>query len=401
MRTTIFCLCVFFIASAADAQLIRKNYQEMTSSEYTDFNLALGILWNSGSTAVNNHAWFALTHVTHSSVATPDPAIHGGSNFLSFHRFFILHWELLLRATSTSYDYLCLPYWDWRFDPPCHAPNCFGNSSQMNATNAPGFWTFSFLPSANFNSWGVVRTTTFSVANLSLLPDGVSYSTAMNTSGFEPNLRSAIESGNHAGAHAFMGGQGPNFNTFGGMASPLDPGFFLHHAMVDKVWQDWEDQDSLLSSVFPNSPQGIPGYNTTHGWISNLDANSCSDSRHIPFTYSNSIPVANWDVWYAFNGKVLLDGNNDTDFIVNGNGKIYRYTTNGSPVLGGNMYIGDVKRDAGNNVNRDTKGGFVVPAGVSAHFRAGGEINLMHGASIYADSTSVVTLKIITAPNGF
>ncbi|MES2680531.1 MAG: tyrosinase family protein [Bacteroidota bacterium] len=403
MRKTIFCLCVIFYISGTKAQLIRKNYLEMTATEQSDFNLALGILWNSGSTAVNNHAWFAATHVTHSSTATPDPAIHGGSNFFSFHRFFILHWELLLRATSNSYEYLSLPYWDWRNDPPCRVvgPVCYGGSSMINSSNYPDFWAFSFLQQSNFASWGVVRNSSFAVSAMSGLPTWGTYNSAMSAAPpFEANFRNAVETSNHANVHAFVGGPGPTFGTFGGMNSPLDPGFFLHHAMVDKVWQDWEDQDSILRSVFSPFPQGIPGYNTAHGWFNNLDANTCWDSRHIPFTYSSSVPAVDWDVWYAYDGKVMLDGNNDTDFIVNGNGKIYRYTTKGTP-LGGKMYIGDVKRDSGNNIWVDTKGGFVVPTAVSAHFRAGGEINLMPGAAFYADSTSHVTFKIITTPNGF
>ncbi len=404
MKKTIFCLCVFYYISGVNAQLIRKNYLEMTSSEYTDFNTALGTLWNSGSTAINNHAWFSSNHFNHANDTTPGPAIHGAENFLPFHRFFILHWELLIRASSSSYEYLSLPYWDWRNDPICRNPGCFGGSSIMSATSAPNFWAFSFFPAANFASWGVARTTTFSVSNLSSLPDNNSYNSAMavNPNSFS-TLSGFIESGNHATVHAFMGTTNmPGVvNTFGTLSSPLDPGFFLHHAMVDKVWQDWEDQDNLRNSVFTNTPQAIPVYHTIHSWISNLDANSCWDSRHIPFTYATTIPVSDWDVWYAFNGKVILDGNNNNDFVVNGNGKIYRYTTNGSPVLGGNMYIGDVYRDASNNILPDNKGGFTVPAAVSAHFRAGGEINLLPGASFYADSTSLVTFSIITAPNGF
>merc|ERR1712096_360856 len=31
--------------------------------------------------------------------------------------------------------------------------------------------------------------------------------------------------------------------------SPIDPIFFMHHNMVDKVWDDWQKQDTVLANT--------------------------------------------------------------------------------------------------------------------------------------------------------
>jgi tyrosinase len=387
MKNIIISLSLVFCINMARGQHIRKNYQEMTAMEITDYDAALQIFWNSGSLAINNHAWFAAMHNTH--FGTNIHAGGGGQNFTSFHRFFLLHWELVLQSTAAAYNYLQLPYWDWRMDPP-------KNATPVNVGTLPGFWAYSFLPITNFSTWtGLTRPTSFAAGNSFMLPTFASYNTALGQSPFLPNFSSDLEGNNHNGPHVYISG------TMGGGSSPLDPIFYSHHAMVDKIWQDWEDQATGLQSAYPGSPYSIPGYNIGHGWGDNLDANTCKDSRNIPFRWDFTVPFETHDVWYAENGKVLLDGSNGSDFFVNGNNKIYRYTMNGSPMLGGSMYMGDIYRDAFNNVQPDTKGGFVGPASNSAHFRAGGDITLLPGSAFYSGGGNEYTFGIITAPNGF
>lgn len=385
MKNLLICLSLLINATRINSQIIRKNYTEMTNSEIVDYNSAIQVLWASGSVAVNTHNWFGSTHNRHFSTNIHNGG--GGQNFPSFHRYFLLHWELLLKNTHPNYEYLSIAYWDWREDPA-------RNGLTTNSTNFPDFWAYSFLPISNFSSWGTLtRPVTF--GSPSSLPAMADYDTALGISVFLPDFRFELEVSNHNGPHAWVGG------TMNSNNSPLDPIFFSHHAMVDKIWQDWEDQTPGIQSVFPTPSYTIPGYNTSQFWIDNLYANDCADSRRIPFRYTTNAQVSDYDVWYAQHGKVILNGANNTDFVVNGNGKIYRYTTNGSPFLGGQMYIGDLRRDASDNILTDNKGGFSVAAGTSAHFRTGGEICLMPGSSFTAGGSSEISFKIITTPNGF
>lgn len=374
-------------------QSIRKNYQEMTSSEQADFNSALDTLWNGGATGMNDHAGMAAMHATHflTNIHT-NGATTIGYNFTSFHRFYILHWELLLKNTDPGYEYLCLPYWDWRSDP-------VHGASAPSAISDPNFWEYSFLPSANFTSWGVTRTTPYPPGNT--LPSAGAVSGIMPTTTFppptNPNFSQALE-GVHGGGHTYVNG------TMASSSAPLDPVFYLHHAMVDKIWADWADQPSppTFAASFPALPgvNPIPGYRTADGWIDDLDPSDCIDHRTIPFRFTTAVSASNYDVWYAETGRVVLDGTGGADFQVSLNGSIYRYTANTPSGLQGDILIGDLYR-VGNTIYQDSKGGFRVPAGTSSHFRAGGSIEMLPGASFYANSSSEVTFKIISAPNGF
>ncbi|GMG02831.1 unnamed protein product [Aspergillus oryzae] len=42
----------------------------------------------------------------------------------------------------------------------------------------------------------------------------------------------------HGGGHGAVGGAMADF-----FASPQDPSFMLHHAFIDKLWAEWQDQD--------------------------------------------------------------------------------------------------------------------------------------------------------------
>lgn len=53
---------------------------------------------------------------------------------------------------------------------------------------------------------------------------------------FRPAME--LRMGVHPGGHEFIGGE--NLNLF---TSPSDPVFFLHHAMIDRVWAIWQSRD--------------------------------------------------------------------------------------------------------------------------------------------------------------
>jgi hypothetical protein len=105
---------------------------------------------------------------------------------------------------------------------------------------------------------------------------------ALANTGYE-NFRSAVEFNLHDVGHRWVGG------TMVMRTSPNDPVFYLHHNMVDKIWQDWHNlgrTTSFSNNVMPGFPTGVPA--TT--------PNAVIDSR-----------AASLKVWFAENGQVLLD----------------------------------------------------------------------------------------------
>lgn len=358
----------------------------MSPTEKTNYKAALQLMWASGSTAMGKHMYFANAHSSHFSgnIHSFSPTMKG-VNFTSFHRYFLLHWELSLRSTSPNYSYLSLPYWDWRTDP---------NKSLTSLTpqNSPDFILFSFLPLSDFTSWGLTRNSSFA-GNSTYLPGPTQINSTLGFSTFFIDNNTscfsrAVES-NHNGVHVFVGG---DMNS--GL-SPKDPVFFIHHAMIDKLWNDWEEQNTGIQSTFPAGASPIPHYSTAApaNWIDNLQPADCADGRYIKFRPSSSMPASTqYDVWYAENGTVLLDGSNGTAFTASGN-RVYRYGAwnKTSNTMEGVMYVGDVKR-SGTTIAADNKGGFVVPSGATVEFHAGKEISFKPGTELKSGST--VTAKI-------
>ena len=380
----------------AQSQSIRKNYLEMSPTEKTDYVAALNLVWDNGSTAVGKGTYFATIHGNH--FGTNIHSARGdGSNFTSFHRFMLLHYEQMIRTSSSNqYNYLCLPYWDWRNDPAKNSP------MPITASNNPQFWLFSFIPVSSLPGWGVTRTP--KLTDISILPTTNSYSNALGATAFflpggfsSPDFTHQLEGKNHNMPHVWVGG---NMETG---SSPRDPIFFIHHCMVDKIWQDYEDAAVGIQSTYPSANYIIPNYNIEEGWMDNLYAQNTSDSRKIPFRYLTTQTTSNYEVWYAENGSVILDGSNNTAFSSVGSGKLYRYTAYDyiNNKLKGKMYIGDYQRDASGNIVTDTKGAFSVPTGNSADFRAGESITIGPGCSFTASSGNDITFKIITAANDF
>ncbi len=384
--------CVVSMHTTSNAQIIRKNYLEFAASEKTDYLGALTLVWAGGVSTVGKGTYFADIHGAH--FGTNIHSMRGdGSNFTSFHRFMLLHYELMLRTAAPQYDYLALPYWDWRTDPPK------STILPLTATNSPNFWYFNMLDINKFTGWGLTRSA--SLTDLSSLPSQTTYTNAVTSPTFwstsSTSFSRILEGSNHNGAHVWVGG------TMATGASPRDPIFFIHHCMVDKIWQMYEDETTGLQSNYPTPNYIIPSYNKQEGWVDDLYAENTKDSRKIPFRYLATQPVTNYDVWYADNGAVILDGANGTDFLVIGTNKIYRYTAydNATSTLKGKMYVGDYKRNATNAIVADTKGGFKVADGNSCHFRAGQEITFGPGTTLTAGPTTDITAKIINTPNGF
>lgn len=84
----------------------------------------------------------------------------------------------------------------------------------------------------DFNNWGVrAFNSAPEVAYLLSMTTVGAFNSVVNGYGDKPGL--------HGGGHYALGGTGYDF--FG---SPQDPVFYLHHAMIDRVWALWQDDDA-------------------------------------------------------------------------------------------------------------------------------------------------------------
>lgn len=213
--------------------------------------------------------------------------IHETADFLAWHRFFIhsLEQDLIHYCNYTGR----LPYWDWALDAaaPQKSPLFNGDSFSMgsNGVFVPNrTYTYLGLQEVNFppgTGGGCVHRGPFRNYTVNLGPLDSPYNNNVE-SPFDHNPRCLIRDlnpwfsrryntytnvtdllldgiqiehfqarmqgydtpadrfGVHGGGH-WLGGGPSALTDF--HSSPSDPVFFLHHAMIDRIWLIWQNLD--------------------------------------------------------------------------------------------------------------------------------------------------------------
>lgn len=333
------------------AQSIRKDWREMTTSEKTAYVDALNEIWNSATSSGDPSRAIMILANAHNAFPAWD-LIHGNRVFLPWHRLFLEEMEDSLQSIDPD---ITIPYWDWRDDNST-------SSSLWDDLSAGGFlgefdtdWSLNRDRGVNGSLPGQsVYNTTMDIANFDTFA-GTGYGTAEDPGDLELDLHNSI--------HNWVGGD-MSFMTI----SPTDPVFYLHHALVDMFWQDWEDEHSG-SSFSSNIPSGArySGYN--------------------PSTIIDSGP--DLDIWYAKDNAVHLH-----DITVSTSGdKIYRYTS-GTMTVDDNFTIpsgANVTMEVGEHKTIVLGPGFSALSGST--FRAYPVVGAGPGASI-SEFTPVIADQI-------
>ena len=189
------------------------------------------------------------------------------THFLTWHRYFILLYENLLRRVDCS---VTVPYWDWSKMP----------GSAFNTTAASSIWSSedSGLGGDGEGIYSCVQTGPFRQDVWSIVPlppgiptgpgprclarmffgtppDAIAVQRVLdiplgNFSDFELMLRVNL----HDLVHCLIDG------TMCSLDSATAPEFFLHHGFVDKIWNDWQKKSESHKNVFfSNMSQRMPG----------------------------------------------------------------------------------------------------------------------------------------------
>ena len=134
----------------------------------------------------------------------------GVQRFLPWHRVYLLRLEEMGRAIDAQFS---IPYWDWTSEkkvPPflkSFKPTVKALGPDIHVTRSPH--KPPTLPSAS------------SINSLMTLPNHTDFSTSIDSP--------------HGAVHLWCHGTMSNIPT-----APADPVFWLHHAMIDKIWADWQ-----------------------------------------------------------------------------------------------------------------------------------------------------------------
>jgi tyrosinase len=138
------------------------------------------------------------------SMQMPNGMNMKGTNFLAWHRWLLHQFEQRLQKVDAS---VSIPYWNAVTDP--QIPAALSDAKLLKR-------------------WGVKRKW-----NPSQLPAASSLSELDNLKSFD-QFQTLLEADYHNSVHRAAGGDMVT------SASPNDPMFWLHHAMIDRIWADWQ-----------------------------------------------------------------------------------------------------------------------------------------------------------------
>lgn len=246
---------------------VRKEYRDMTASEWSDFVRAL----NSVDFEVDRWTRMHLEHVGEA---------HGVASFFPWHRCFLMAWENRLRDFVPN---VTVPYWDWTSDW----------SDPLSAS------LFTLLPVRSGPSGDCKYKRTVPQSHcLTRNYTARDFTTFYSFQTIQRIQREAknyerlwrqIEPAPHGILHAAIGGAGGDMTQ---MHSPNDPMFWFHHANLDRMWAEWQDMDPTRLADYSGSGQGNKQVRLTDSMSPfQVTAADAVDYHRFCYTYA---PYSGW-----------------------------------------------------------------------------------------------------------
>ncbi|KAH4123334.1 hypothetical protein HBI56_040600 [Parastagonospora nodorum] len=296
---------------------VRKEWSQLTTPEKLNYIDAIKCIHSKpaltpssvASGAKNRYDDFVVTHILQTC------SVHGTANFLAWHRYFIYAYEQLLRTECGLEGYLPYYNWAWWHEDPANSPLFDGSATSIGSggTYVPGR-NYTCIPndqplvcpiklppgSGGGCIIGPLANWTMSLGPIQSTFEGVKPNPQADGLGYNPRCLSrdvskdaaygsrdeeimALITGNNNildfqnrmqgdFANKYIGVHTAGHYTIGGDAgsdffnSPSDPAFFFHHAMIDRVWWIWQNQnletrrEQLMGTItFLNTPPSRNG----------------------------------------------------------------------------------------------------------------------------------------------
>jgi hypothetical protein len=242
---------------------VRRNVYSLspTGPEIASLRAGVGKMKDTTAfPATDPRSWRFQANI-HGNFGPPQPAWnqcqHGSFFFLSWHRMYLYWFERILRAASGDPN-LALPYWRWNdpdpakralpiaFRQPASASNPLYESRRAPARPSLGMPAINAgaqLPLSLVRTAEALSLTNFTSPFGSVLPSFGGQTVSQPVHLRRPH--GALEGSPHDVIHGLVGGPGggPTDPNRAWMSWPQtaarDPIFWLHHAMIDRVWKVW------------------------------------------------------------------------------------------------------------------------------------------------------------------
>lgn len=148
---------------------------------------------------------------------------HGNWFFLPWHRAYLLYFEQICRDLTGNKTF-ALPYWNWACNRSIPAVFFGGASNPLfDGTRTKG--PSDMLP--------VEHVGASVVAGILNEPNFLVFGSGPSTTQQGSGGSGPLEGLPHNSVHGWIRG------NMGGYMSPLDPVFWTHHNMIDRIWWDW------------------------------------------------------------------------------------------------------------------------------------------------------------------
>jgi tyrosinase len=211
-----------------------------------------------------------------------DQCRHGGIQFLHWHRHYLVFFERICGVLIGDPDF-ALPYWNWTKNTG-KMPDPFYDLPSLNVEtwNDPGQYVGAM--------WGPVDT----VAGRGLARGQGLQSDPIRGGSFTQqtinNIRNLTDAGlfrrrlegsPHNDGHVVSGALPGATGHIGSGLSPLDPVFWLHHCMVDRLWAEWQS----LGNVTPDPGASYTGFFDGDGSPVDTDTAAAMDTLPLGYTY--------------------------------------------------------------------------------------------------------------------
>jgi tyrosinase len=221
--------------AAAATPIVRRDVMDMQPSDRFFSDYAKAVQQMHSLSGNDGRSWLAQAK-THA-----DYCHHHELQFLHWHRPYIRFFEQICAKFSGNPDF-ALPYWNWSKNSG-RIPAPFFDLPELNVEhwNDPGQYVG--------KAWGPINTIGRRGLdkNRGLLdtPGGGAFTlTNINRIKGLPNIDlfvPGLERQPHDTGHIITGAlQSPPMGHMYSGLSPLDPIFWLHHCMADRVWAEWQ-----------------------------------------------------------------------------------------------------------------------------------------------------------------
>lgn len=295
---------LMFCYLGTHSQSIRKNFREMTEHEKSSLVNAFYEL-RQGPDLVSNLADFHRDFANFDGTNDPERLdIHKNlpdeperDVFLPWHRMQMFEMEQAMQEIDAN---LSIPFLDWTIE----------NSPEA------ALWDDEFM--GQFNEvWDLGR----EYGARGNLPGNSDILFVQTFSSDFLLYSDRLERGTvHSGPHVWTGG------WMGGPASPRDPVFYLHHTFIDRLWQQWEENNENSSFIATS--------------MLRYDGTFVFDGKTLPLINPNSIVDSkSLGVFYAENQLAVLNDYSVSNTFRSLENFYYQYTIE----VGDDFFIEDGK----------------------------------------------------------